>query len=106
MISTSVFANDSQRKVSTGELTSSQVIKASSGVIYDIEIVATTAAGYAVVFDSAVGNPIDGTTKKLAEVREATQYNSKHVNLGEFGVKAYKGISLYLENATAIITYY
>ena len=44
--------------------------------------------------------------KSLAEAREATQYNSKHIEIGPNGIEAYEGIYLYLSNATAIVHYY
>lgn len=100
------FASDAQRKISTGRKTANEVIKTTSGVIYDIEIVATAANGYAVVFDSASTNPGVAGDKQLVEVSEATQYNGQHVNLGTEGIKAYKGLSLYLKDASAIIYYY
>lgn len=72
-------------------------------MIYGVEIVATAAGGYAVIFDSADANYTGKT--ELIELREATQYNSNHIDLGD-GVKANNGIYLYLNNATAIVHYY
>lgn len=96
------FADNAQRKTSTGRLTSSQVIKSTPGTVYDVEIVATAAGGYAVVFDSATS----ATGTELVELREATQNNSKHANLGSDGIKAHQGIYLFLNNAEAIVYYH
>jgi len=101
-------ASNAQRKISTGELSVDTAIKITAGTVYDIEIVATAAGGYATLYDTnavdAVG-AYSGKTK-LIEVREATQYDSKHVSLGEYGIKAHTGITLNLNNVTAIIYYY
>lgn len=104
LIGGSSFADNAQRKISTGVLSTSQSITTVPGTIYDVEIVATAAGGYAVLFDSE-NNDLTGK-KELVELREASQSNSKHANLGESGILAYKGIYLYLNNATAIVYYY
>lgn len=93
-----------QRKISTGIKSTSAQITTVPSIIYDIEIIATAANGYAVIFDSE-NNDLTGKTE-LVELREATQYNSKHATLGAEGIKAGKGIYLYLNNATAILYYY
>jgi len=96
------MANDSQRKVSSGRKTASASITTVSSILYDIEIIATVNGGYASVYDTS-GSLVAGT--HLVEIREATAFNSKHVNLGEFGIKAYNGIYLFLNDATAILHY-
>ena len=104
LISTNlVIASEAQRKISSGDLSSSTLVLAESGRIYDIEIIATAAGGYATVFDSE-NNNTSGKTK-LIELREATQNNSKHANLGEDGLRANRGIYVFLNDATAIIHY-
>lgn len=101
------FADNSQRKLSTSVLTTSQSIKDVPGTIYGVDIVATAAQGFATVFDYAGSDMGDlPSEKSLVEVKEATQYDSKHRDLGKDGIKAYKGIYLYLSNATAIVYYY
>jgi len=101
------LADDSQRKISTGVLTTSQSIKAVPGTVYALEVFATAANGFATVFDYAGSSMADlPNEKSLVEAREATQYNSKHIELGADGIQAYKGIYVYLSNATAIVHYY
>ena len=101
------FADNAQRKISTGILTTSQSISTVPGTVYALEVFATAANGFATVFDYAGSSISDlPNEKSLVEDREATQYNSKHIDLGSEGIKAYKGIYIYLSNATAIVHYY
>ena len=58
---------------------------------------------YAIIYDSS-----DATTTGdsiVAEVSEATQYESKYISFGEAGIKVYKGIYLLLSNARAVVHY-
>lgn len=101
-------ASEAQRKISSDIEESSAVIYKYPGRVYDIEVIATSNAGYAILFDLDVRE--DGTVnitgaKAVSEIREATAYNSKHVSFGESGIKFDKGIYLYLLNATAIVHY-
>jgi len=100
------IANDSQRKTSTGRQTASYSIATSPGTVYDIEVVVTTNGGYAVLFDSASTEPGVAGDGQISEIREATAFNSKHVNFGQYGLKFYKGLYLYLNNATANVYYH
>jgi len=97
-------ADNAQRKITTGKQSSSAVIATVASTIYDIDIVATSANGYACVFDSA--SVTTSGKNEVIEIREATQYDSKHKSFGREGLKVYEGIYLYLNNATATITYY
>lgn|SRR3990167_2327341 len=98
-----LYASEVQRKISSGTLDSSTVVLAEHGTLYDLEIVATAAGGYATVFDSSDSDTSGDT--EAAEAREATQYNSKHINFGVEGIKMHEGIFVYLNNATAIVHY-
>lgn len=107
LIGRSSFAADAQRKISTGILSTSQSITTVPSTVYALEVFATAANGFATVFDYSGSSMSDLPNKKsLVEGREATQYNSKHIDLGPEGIQAYEGIYVYLSNATAIIHYY
>ena len=103
-VTTLAIAKDSQRKISTGKLSSSAVIVDTPAVIYDVEVVATSANGYAVLFDSSTAD-MSGK-KEMVEIKEGVSGNSKHVNLGEYGIKTDNGIYLFVNNATAIVYYH
>ncbi len=97
-------ASEQQRKVSTGSITTATAVKATPGVLYDVEILATGANAWVAVYDSSSKNsPQTGT--KLVEVGEATSGNSKHVNLGVDGINAAKGITVWTSNASVILYY-
>ena len=103
------FASEDQRKISSGIESESCVIYKSPGRVFDIEIVATVNGGYAVLYDMYIqGGATEDATGELAksEIREATAYNSKHVNFGHNGIKFEKGIYLILNDATAIVHYH
>lgn len=106
LLTTPVFANDSQRKVSSNTLNAGTVtaVKAAPGTLYDVEIVATGSNAWVSVFDYAATSGSQNGTK-LVELGEATSGNSKHVNLGDYGIKASKGLVVWTSNATAIIHY-
>ena len=107
LISSASFADNSQRKISSGAITESQSIKSSAGTVYGLYVEATAANGYAVIVDYAGSTIADlPSYNELVEAREATQFNSKFVNIEEDGIKAYNGIYLYLQNATAVVYYY
>jgi hypothetical protein len=97
------FASDSQRQVSSGEITSKTTLKASEGKVYGVSMVATSNNAWVAIFDSNSG---DNTGKtKLIELSEATQYNSSTIQFPE-GLNAYEGIRVEISNASAIVYYY
>lgn len=97
-------ASDRQRMLSSGIETESAVLINQDATLYGVQIMATTAPGFVLVYDS------DDTTTtgdvQLIEISESTLHNSKYLDLGEHGIKAREGLYFYLYNASAIFYYY
>lgn len=96
---------EQQRKISSDGLSSPTVVSSTPATLFDVEIVATAANAWVAVYDSASkASPQAGV--KLVEISEATSGNGKHVNLGVDGLTASKGITVWMANATSIVTYH
>ncbi len=106
MLSSQAFASEQQRKISSDGLTAGTgtVVKSTAGVLYDVEIMATGSNAWVAVYDYENKNSPQGGVK-LVEVGEATSGNSKHINLGADGINARRGITVWTNNATAIVHY-
>lgn len=107
LIATTSYADNAQRKRSSGRVPSSASVTTTPATIYSIEVLATGSNGLAIVMDYNTSiNPSGNDSKIIAEVGEPTTGSSKFVKFGEDGIKANRGIYLYLSNATAIVHYY
>ncbi len=104
-LSTFGYAEPAQRKIPSAFLAenTATVVASVPSMLYDVECIATTAGGWCSVYDSA--STAINSKAKMVELREGVQFNSKHTNLGQYGQKAYLGITVYTNNAQAIITY-
>lgn len=104
LISSTCLASEEQRKISSGDISTPTVITSVPSILFDVSCVVTTAGGWCAVYNAtSTNNP--AAADKLAELREATANNSKQVSMGVDGIKASKGITVWMNNATAIITY-
>lgn len=107
LLYTPAFCSDAERQLSHYEDTAgTTAIKVSAGTVFSVSMVATANAGFINLYDTtATDMGTIATLEPKVEIREATQYNSGNKEFSE-GFKFYKGIVIYVSNATANVYYY